>query len=509
MTAKTITRMLLVLAGLATLCVAAESPQKKKPVLEYQKGVIIEVQGVILPMLEQNLDRKLEQARKMDADLVILKINSPGGAVETTLNIATTLRDLSWAHTVAYVPEQALSGAAIISLACDEIIMAPDAKLGDAGPIIAGEDSLFRHAPEKIRSHLARHVRDLAAAKGRPPALAEAMVNMDLIVYRVTNKETGQVTFMSQAEIDSSEDSGVWEKGPPVLESRKGSFLEVNGDRAVELQLATATAASDAWLEHRFPVAHPPLVVLRRTALDTTVDILNHPLITGLLFVIGAIALYLELSAPGIGIGGLISGLCFTLFFWSRFLGGTAGWLEVILVLAGAAFLAVELFIIPGFGIPGITGLLLMGAGIVMASQNHFIPQSPRAMSQLANSMLVLLGSGAVALIGVVTLSYFHRSVPILNTLVLRTPTAVDTSARGKQADKPLPPVRRIQADIGDWGIADSPLRPAGKAIFGDEYLDVLTDGSFVEHGSQVRIIKISGNRIVVREVDTTHDSRP
>lgn len=75
----------------------------------------------------------------------------------------------------------------------------------------------------------------------------------------------------------------------------------------------------------------------------------------------------------------MTAGLCFTLFFWSRFLGGTAGWLEVILVLAGAAFLALELFVLPGFGIAGILGLLLMTAGIVMASQNHLIPQSPRA----------------------------------------------------------------------------------------------------------------------------------
>jgi membrane-bound serine protease (ClpP class) len=144
----------------------------------------------------------------------------------------------------------------------------------------------------------------------------------------------------------------------------------------------------------------------------------------------------------------------------------------------------------------------LMGAGIIMASQNHWIPQSPRAMVHLRDSLLVLVGSGAVSLIGMVILSRYYGSVPILNRLVLRTPTATQAvSSTGKE--QPLPPVRRFQANVGDWGVSDSPLRPAGKAIFGDDYLDVVTDGSFVERGRQVRIIEISGNRIVVREIES------
>ena len=424
--------------------------------------------------------------------------------MEATFNLVARLRDINWAHTVAYVPDEALSGAAIVALACDEILMDPQARLGDAGPIFQGPDALFRHAPEKIRSDLALRMRDLASATGRPPALAEAMVDLNLQVYEVTNKETGQTTFMSQHEIDSSENAGVWEKGRLVLESREGSFLEVNGARAVELQLAAATIDSPSALLDRYGLTEP-LIVLQRGTLDTAVDVLNLPIVTGLLFVIGAIALYFELSAPGIGIGGLVSGLCFTLFFWSRFLGGTAGWLEVILVLAGLVFLAVELFIIPGFGIAGVTGIALIVGGIVMASQNHLIPQSPRGMANLGTSLLVLLGSGAVSAVAAVVMSRYYGSVPILNRLVLRTPAARPT-VRIDEQGKPLPPVRRIEAGVGDWGVAESPLRPAGKAIFGDEYLDVVTDGSYVERGRQVRIIEISGNRIVVREIEDAEE---
>ena len=474
-------------------------PQARPP-RQYTQGVVITVEGVILPQLERFVNRKLDESQQLGADLVILEIDSPGGALDVTLNLAARLHELSWAHTVAYVPDEALSGAAILALACDEIVMGARARLGDAGPIFQGPDALFRHAPEKIRSDLALRVRDLATAKGRPPALAEAMVDMNLQVYRVVHQETGQVTFMSQHEIDASEKPGSWTKGPLVHESKPGSFLEVNGERAVELQLATATVGDLAGLQQRYAVRRP-FVMLQHGAVDTAVDVLNMPLMTVLLFVIGATALYVELSAPGIGLGGLVAGLSFTLFFWSRFLGGTAGWLEVILVLSGAAFLAVEIFVLPGFGIAGIMGLLLMGAGIVLASQNHLIPQSARGIQELGTSLVVLAASGGLSLVAAVVLSRYVGSIPVLNRLVLHAPSASPQgTADGPR--KPLPPVRRYQACVGDWGVAESPLRPAGKAIFGEEYLDVVTDGSYVERGCRVRIVQMSGNRIVVREID-------
>lgn len=478
----------------------AARPDEAPPARTFRKGVVIRVEGIILPQLERYASRKIDQARGLGADLLILEIDSPGGALEVTLELADRLRELEWAHSVAYVPKEALSGAAILALACDDIMVGPRARFGDAGPVFQGPDALFRHAPEKIRSDLALRVRELAAARGRPPALAEAMVDLNLEVFQVVHRETGAVSYMSQSELDSSPDADRWEKGPLVLESRAGAFLEVTGARATELGLADGLVASRQELAERYGLSEP-LVVLQRGAVDTAVDILNLPLITGLLFVVGAIALYIELSAPGIGMGGLISGLCFAIFFWSRFLGGTAGWLEVVLVLCGIAFLAVELFLIPGFGIPGVTGLLLILVGIVMAGQDHLIPQSPRAMTHLGTSLIVLLASGGAFVVLAVFVTRHYGAVPILNRLVLTSPPHSGPE-RSDESGKPLPPTRRFEADVGDWGVAESPLRPAGKAIFGDEYLDVVTDGSYVDRGRQVRIIQISGNRIVVREID-------
>jgi len=287
-----------------------------------------------------------------------------------------------------------------------------------------------------------------------------------------------------------------------VLESADDRFLEVNGSRAVELQLAQAVVNSRDELVGRYTLREP-LVLLEQTAVDRAVAILNMPLITGLILVLGLVALWFELSAPGIGLGGLVSGLCITLFFWSRFLGGTADWLEVILVLAGVVFMAVEIFVLPGFGVAGITGLLLLLCGLVMASQSHFIPQSSRAMSHLGTSVLVLLASGGLAVIIGAVFGRYFGSFPILNRLILKAPAPVADEGDFDEKGKPLAAgSHAYSVSVGDWGVAESPLRPAGKAVFGEAYVDVVTDGSFVEAGRQVRVIKVSGNHIVVREID-------
>lgn len=494
--------------GLVALNAAADLGADEKPgepeTVRFQKGVIIRFEGMITPIIEQFFYRRLAEAERAGADLVIIEIDSPGGFVDPSFRIAQRLRYVDWAETVAFVPREALSGAAVVALGCDRIYMHPDALMGDVGVMTIGRDSLFRYAEEKIRTHVATQLRDLAEARGRPPALAEAMVNMDLVVYQVTNRQTGEQTFMSEDEIEASEDPQVWEKGRPVLESREKHFLEVNGRRAIELGLAEGNVRDRAELVDELDVIEPP-VVLQPTAVDTAVFFLNLPLVTGLLFVIGLVALYIELAAPGISIGGLIAVLCFALFFWSRFLGGTAEILEVVLFLAGVLFLAVEVFVFPGFGVSGLTGLLLISAGLVMASQDFIVPQTPRQVESLLVSMLVLASSALIFLVAASVLTRYFGAIPVFNRMILKPMPDDRSSVGGSTAGKID---AREAADaafrIGDQGLTVTALRPAGKARFGDETLDVLTDGSFVRSGIPVRIDDIQGSRILVSQIDNS-----
>jgi membrane-bound serine protease (ClpP class) len=243
--------------------------------------------------------------------------------------------------------------------------------------------------------------------------------------------------------------------------------------------------------------------ILEATGLDTAVTILNLPLVTGVLFVVGLVALLIEFSAPGVGVGGLVAILCFAIFFWSRFLGGTAGWLEVTLFLVALAFLALEMFVIPGFGVAGVTGIVLLLISLVLASQTFLLPRTEREMAAIGQSLLILLSSGAAVAVAAIGLTYWLGEVPILGRLALRPPEPDAQAGPGtSQAERAEPQAHSSGVRVGDVGISDSTLCPAGKARFGDVWIDVLTEGVYVEKGRPIKVLRVAANRIIVREVD-------
>ncbi|MDI9444390.1 MAG: NfeD family protein [Planctomycetota bacterium] len=478
----------LLAAASADCCGRAAAAAAARPA--GKRAAIVRLEGMITPFTPSYLERKLETARRDGAELVIIEIDSPGGELFSSMRLAQMLGTVDWAETVAYIPggaHGALSGAAFAALGCERIFMGPTGAIGDAGVIESDGESAFRYVPEKERTHVVRTIRDLAAARGRPAALAEAMVDKDLDVFKVRNKRTGVETYMSEKELAAAEDGDDWEKGKPVEESLGGNFLEVNGARAVELGLADGNADSREDLCEQLGVAGQPRV-LQWTAVDTVVLVLNWPIVTGLLFIIGLVALYFEMSSPGLGMGILIAGLCFALFFWSRFLGGTADWLEIVLFLAGLGFLALELFVLPGFGIAGLSGMLLLGASLILASQDFVIPHTGQQLATLLSTLSVLTASLLIFFLLATLMSRYFGSMPILSRLMLQPPAAA-TEPESRAADEPA---------LGDLGVADSALRPAGRARFGHRMLDVMTDGEFIDRGCRVQIVRISGRRVFV-----------
>lgn len=487
-------------AGLAPSTFSAD----EAPPNAYRNCVWIKFDGEIHPPRTKYLKRQLDVAKERGADLVILEIDSPGGWIDDSLELAHLLRKTTWARTVAYVPREALSGAAIISLGCDEIVLHPDAHFGDAGPI-SFDVSLwsYRHADEKIRSHLARNVRDLAEAKGRPPSIAEAMVDKDLEVHSVRDRDSGKTDYLSEHELNAPEHRDRWEKQGVVLEARKGRFLEVNGQRAVELRLANAVVNDRQSLLRRFDVEQPT-ITLQWTSADATDEklfhvamFLNIPLIAGVLIVVGIIGLCVEFASPGTAVGGIIGATCFALFFWSHFMQGTSGWLEVILFLLGVSLLAVELFVIPGFGICGFTGLAMIMASLILAGQEFVIPRSGEEWSRFSHWLLVLsVASVILAVVGTLASRHF-KSLPLFRRLILESPTS-SASASGVAADS-ADSEMKSPIVTGAVGIAQTMLRPSGKARFGDELVDVVADGAFIERGSTVTIAQVVGHRIIVK----------
>ncbi len=457
------------------------------------KAVVIRFEGVIDAILEQYLYRKLAAAEELKPDLLVIEIESPGGEAGASFRIAETLRDIKWARTVAYIPKTAYSGAAVVAVGCDEILMSPTGQLGDVGVIFLDEESMvMRYVEEKTLSAWTSKIRDLAESKGRSPALAEAMMDRKKEIHSYRNTRTGEERYMTDADAKAA--GAEWTQGAFVAETAKDRFLTVAGKRAVELKLADGLVDSRAATMERFGIDDPPTVMLW-TGVDTTVLVLNQPWVTGLLIVVGLIALYIEFSAPGIGIGGLVAGLCFVLFFWSRFMGGTAEWLEVILFLAGVVFLGVELFVLPGFGIAGLTGLLLMVASVVLASQNFVLPESESQMGALKTNLMVVALSGVGFLGAAMVMSRYFGMIPVLRGLKLEPPSASSATAALTAAtsyDVPLV--------VGATGEAHTALRPGGKAKIDGRLVDVVADSTFIDRGQRVEVAEIAGTRVVVRE---------
>ena len=500
------TSLALILASFCVLSVNAEVPsQKQVRPQAFRHPVIIEFKGNIDWQLSKYFRSRLQRARNAGADLLVIEIDSPGGLKNESLDIAEALRDVDWAYTVAFVPREAISGAALITLGCDELIVSPTARIGDIG-VIEFDPQLFafRFAPAKIQSVLVRQARDLASSKERSPALAESMIDKDVMTYR---RVTPQGVEYRNVRVDAADKPG----DPWVLvpESGPERFLTVSGQRAVELGLASGFAGNRTELAADFGLQPTDFHVYRQTVTDRVVYWLNHPIGTALLIAIGLVALYFEMSAPGLGVGGLLAGLCAALFFWSRMLGGTSGWLEVVLFAAGLIFVLMELLVIPGWGLPGLVGIVLMVASIFLASQDFVMPRTTRQWNQLLTTAAVLACSAIGFTIVAVFITRKLGKIPILKqALLLPGGVAADDGQAGSVDPKTGKPVSPPHPDIsvGDWGHAESLLRPAGRAWFAGRSFDVISDGAFIEPGVQVKVIDIQGNRIMVAAVDEATD---
>ena len=462
---------------------------------------MIDVTEVIDPVLETFLERQIDRSLQEGAQTLIFRITSPGGYLMSGMNLAQKIADLEQKkiRTVAWIPHQALSSAAIAALGCDEIYIGPTGQIGDAGVIQRGADGAFDRVPEKLISPLIQKYQELAKKKHRPHAVLKAMTLKDLEVFQVRHRESGRTWFMSEEELANSNE---WEKGALVPESAKGLLLTLQGERAVELKIAAGVASDLDMLKDRLNI--PPdvqLVGVARTWVDSLVFFLNNSFVTGFLFFIAIVLIYIELHFM-IGIFGIGSALCFGIFFWSRYFGGTATGLEIILFLLGVVCILLEVLVIPGFGVFGITGGLLVLSSLVLASEN-FTHLEPDVNSQKLVQALTVIG---LPLLGVMVTSMlvgkYLPSIPLLRGIVLTPPSrkhAGDTDTLQLRPDLVETPGRSLA--VGQIGTTVTTLRPSGKARFGEHLVDVVSQGPFIEPQKPVEVLEIRGNRIVVDEV--------
>lgn len=469
--------------------------QELSPAQPVGKVAYIELHDVIDEVFASFAQRQIERAVQGGAELIIFEIDSPGGYLWVCQDLSQTIAYLSERNikTVAYIPNEAYSGGAILSVACDEIYMKPTAKIGNAIPINMMGGVILR-AEEKALSGELELLRGLAKLKNRPAAVLEAFADKDLEVYEVTNKHTGRKWYMSADEMQQNADE--WIPGPRVPESRPGIAIMVDGTRAHELLIAKAPVQDVAELKQRLGIpAETVFRTIGRTWVDTLVFVLNDQRVIALLFFVAIVCIYIEMATMT-GFFGILSAVAFAVFFWSKVMGGTAGGLEVALFVLGLGCLALEIFVIPGFGVFGVSGILLVLASLIMASQTFTGLSLEYDLAHAGQTVATLGGALFAVIIASYLLSQHLHRVPLLRELVLTGPGHAPGEPK-LRPDLTAPEAELLNAE----GTAATILRPAGKARIKGRLVDVVSEGAFIQEGARVMVVQVAKNRIVVREV--------
>ena len=452
-----------------------------------RKVYVVPVSGTVDPGMAAFIKRALEASADDPDPLFIIEIDTFGGRVDSALQIVDSLLSVPEGKTIAFVKTKAISAGALISLACGRLVMKTNTTIGDCAPITYSKEGP-KVLGEKFQSPLRAKFRALARRNGYPETLAESMVTAEMAVYAVEIE--GKTLYLdSQAfdDLSPAEKEKVSSKKTIVA---KGELLTMDDTEALELGFSRMSVNNMDEMLQRMDIKNYTLVRVEESWSETFVRFIGA--ITPLLLMIGLASLYMEIQVPGFGVMGIIGITCLVLVFLNQYLVGLADHTEILLLILGIILLGFELFVIPGFGIAGIAGLIFIAAGAILAFQDFVIPDPsfPWQAELLVKNILHVLGALFMAIIlALFTLRYI---LPRLSVVV--EGPYLDATLKDSRADS----LEAKGAEVGDIGIALTSLRPSGKAKFKGESFDVITEGEFMEKGTPVKISEIKGNRIIV-----------
>jgi membrane-bound serine protease (ClpP class) len=412
---------------------------------------LLPIEGTIDLGLAPFVSRVLKEAAAAHAGAVILEVNTLGGRVDAAILIRDALLETP-VPTIAFINKRAISAGALISLAARTIAIADGATLGAATPVQSGVGGA-QTVGEKTVSYMRKEFRATAESRGRPPLIAEAMVDVDVAI-------------------------------PGLIE--KGKLLTLSTTEALTHHVADFRADTLAAVLDRVQLGDAEVRRMSVNWAEQVVRFLTHPVFSSILMTIGLLGIIIELQTPGLGVPGALGLTSLVLFFGGHWLVRLAGWEELLLVAAGVGLLALELFVLPGFGVAGVLGILAITAGLSVS----LIGAGTTWASVVAAAGRVTL-SLLLALVGFAAFLRFLPRLPVGRALVL-------DAALGRLALTPA-------ADEGDrrWlharGTVVSPLRPAGIADFHGERVDVVSQGEYIAAGEPVEVVRVEGNRVVVR----------
>lgn len=483
-------------------------PIGRNPLPEHPKAAVIEISGDAgNGTYEMALD-KVRRAIKEEVNCIIFHMINMNGGPETVASATQLANDLiEKTHgerrikTIAYIPENCTGTANFIALACDEIVLGPDAKICDVSNLVYQAANVLFDAT--LINERQQSLINIVQKSGVPEVIVRGMFqpNLELVqVQEVPDPNKPDQNMAVQLK-DKTELRPGWVEMSVI--KKKGQLLVLTAAQAVEIGLARTilqtkdlgAVQSISEVFRLYGISAGDVIIMRANWLDNLVLFLQHPATTTLLAIVAFLGLILEIKAPGTTVPIIVSAICFLLLFWAHsWLSGQVNALAILLFLLGIVLLAVELFVLPGFGVTGVSGIILMLLGLSLVVVKQW-PQTPDEYMVLGRNFGIFSGGLLFSVLGAFAVARFLPSLPMFNWLMLPPPDEETSDAAGTIAPASSPSL------LGAVGTAVTELRPVGRACFGDDYIDVTTESGFVDAGRRVQIIEIDGIKVIVKPV--------
>lgn len=423
---------------------------------EKKKVLVMEIKAEIDPRMSRYVKLALDYAAESKSEIIIVDMDTFGGALNDAKEIVDLIMDVKIPVWV-FVNSDAASAGALISIACDSIYMAPGATIG-AATVVDGSGGA---APDKYQSYMRSIMRSTAEENGRDPRIAEGMVDENVVIDSV--KQAGKViTFTTSEAIDNGYCEGKVESIEEILKLNK---IE-------SYTLETFTLGTT----------------------EKIIAIFLNPFISGILILVIIGGIYFELQTPGVGFPLIAAITALVLYLVPYYLNGLADYWEIIALFVGVLLVLAEVFVIPGFGIAGISGIALTVVSLVLIMLNNdffnfeFVP---------LGDIIVATFTTVGALAGGLVLLFFGGA-KLAETKAFKRIALMDTqdSSSGYTVNS------FSQNLINKKGKAQTILRPSGKVLIEGQIYDAFTRGDFIEKDSAIEVIGTEGVTLKVKKVE-------
>lgn len=421
------------------------------------KVMVMEIKAEIDPRMSRYVNLALDNAEKIEADYVIVEMDTYGGVLTDSKDIVDRILDLKVPIWV-FINKDAASAGALISIACDSIYMASGATIGAATVVQGGTGEA---APDKYQSYMRSIMRSTAEHNGRDPRIAEGMVDERIAIDGITTE---------------------------------GSVITFTTKEALKYGYCEAQVSSIDDILQRNGVPDYELIRFEISSVEKVIAFFLNPFISGILILVILGGLYFELQTPGVGFPILASITALILYLVPYYLNGLAQNWEIIALFVGIILILLEVFVIPGFGVAGIAGIAMtVGSMVLIMVNNDFFNFEMVPVNDLIIASLAIFGglTGGVVLL-------FVGGVRLSHSSFFKRISLTDTQAQSEGYTSNFNTGMDL---VGKTGTAYTVLRPSGKIMIEGQIYDAFSRGDYIEKGDMVKVLEIEGSTLRVRKV--------